>query len=269
VSDREDDLGATSDETIAFSGRSGRPPPGATQPLYVDSLPPPPRGRQTLIAVLIFLLGLGVGFVVAQFVGRSDSRVPDPNLVLYENASMSFPIEGAQFTRSTYDPDQKTCNAELLKQFLRSDERRFNAWLEVQAITADEFDAFVDRLETQILTKVTPVTNFGCFAEGDGPCPFSIQSVLGVGTPVWFDPVQQRIVAKCTCSNPLKAPRCPPNCEEIPTPTPSPSPSPSPTPTRSPTPPPTQPPRTAPPTPTPTEPPPPTFPPLTESPRPT
>ena len=234
-----------SDETISF-GRGAGPPPTATTPLYLPDEPPPGRGRQLLLYMLVFLLGLAGGFAIAQFMGEEEDRLPDPDLVFYENASMTFPIDGAAFTDSTYDSDERKCDKELLKQSLRADDHRFDAWLDLQEITESQFDAFVDRLETRILDKPTPVTNHGCFAEGGGECPFAIQSVLGPGTPVWFDPQQDKIVAKCTCSNPLRDPVCPPNCEEVPTPSPTPTPTPVPT-----TPPPTAPP-TAPPTPTPT-----------------
>jgi hypothetical protein len=202
-------------------------------------------------------VGLGIGFVLAQFIGRDDERIPDPDLVLYESATTSFPVEGAAFTGSTFNAQTQQCDKESLKRFLRDGQRRkFDAWLDLQGITESEFDAFVDRLETRILTEPTAVTNHGCFE--DGPCPFAIQSVLGPGTPVWFDPQQNRIVAKCTCSNPLKAPRCPPNCEDQPTPTPTASPTPTPTETERPTPTPTRtpPPTTQPPTATPTRTPP-------------
>jgi hypothetical protein len=225
--------------------------------MYVgDSSLPPSRGRQALIIALALLLGLGGGFAIAQFVGQKDDRIPDEDLVLYESATTTFPVEGAAFTRSTFNLQTQRCDKESLKQFLRADQKRFDAWLDLQGITVSEFDSFVDRLETRILTEPTAVTNHGCFS--DGPCPFAIQSVLGPGTPVWFDPQQDRVVAKCTCSSPLKAPRCPPNCENQPTPTPSPSPTPTATQTARPTPTPTTPPppSTAPPTPTPTSPPP-------------
>jgi hypothetical protein len=190
---------------------------------------------------VLLLLGLAGGFALAQFLRADADPVPDGNLVLYENASSTFPIDGAQFTRSTYDTQKGKCDRELLKRYLREDkDHRFEAWLDLQEIAETEFDAFVDRLETKILSAPTPVTNYGCFPDGGGPCPFSVQSVLGAGTPVWFDPQQNRIVAKCACSNPVRSPKCPPNCEEVPTPTPSPTPSPTPTatpaPTRTPTP---------------------------------
>ena len=233
----------------------GAGPPHATAPLYLPGDPPPGRGRRILLAALLLLLGLAGGFAIAQFVGDGgDGRVPDSDLVFYEDASMSFPIEGARFTDSTFDAQTGRCDKELLKRYLRADRRRFVAWLDLQEIDASGFDAFVDRLETKILERATPVTNFGCFAEGEGECPFSIQSVLGPGTAVWVDPQQgDRIVAKCACSNPIRDPRCPPNCETIPTP--SPTPSPTATPTRPPTPTPTQAPTpslTASPTPAPT-----------------
>jgi hypothetical protein len=229
------------------SGRGG--PPTMTQPIYMPGDGPPGRGRQFLISLLLLLLGLAGGFAAAQFVGPSDDETLDENLVFYENASTTFAIEGAQFTRSTYDTAKRECSKELLKQYLRADPRRFAAWLDLEEISEEDFDAFVDRLETRILTKPTPVTNHGCWPDGEGECPFAVQSVLGPGTAVWFDPQEQRIVAKCACSNPIREPKCPPNCEDIPTPSPTPSPTPAPTPT------PTQPPQTAPPTPTPTLPP--------------
>jgi hypothetical protein len=261
MSDREDR--PASDETIAFSGRGGGPPT-ATQPIYMPGEQPPGRGRQFLIYLLLLLLGLAGGFVAAQFITPSDDEVPDEDLVFYEHASTTFPIEGAQFTASTFDETDRTCDKELLKRYLRADQRRLAAWLDIQEVQEADLDRFIDSLETRILDKPTPVTNYGCFGEGDGPCPFSIQSVLGPGTPVWFDPNASRIVAKCACSNPIRTPKCPPNCEDIPTPTPTPSPTPTPTiqrtptPTLPPTPPPTQPPTpspTPPPTASPTQPP--------------
>jgi hypothetical protein len=220
-----------------------------------------------MLILLVLLLGLAGGFAAASFLQSSDDeRIPDADLVLYESQSVAFPVEGARFTDSTFDPNNKECDKELLKRLLRADPHRFNAWLDLQEITEAEFDGFVDRLKSRILDKYTPVTNHGCFAEGEGACPFAIQSVLGPGTPVWIDPQQgDRIVAKCACSNPIREPRCPPNCEDIPTP--SPTPSPTPTQTRPPTAPPTRaptPPPTLPPTPSPT-----TAPTLTPVPSPT
>lgn len=217
----------TSDETMAFPSRGGGGPPTATMPMYVSSSGPPSRGRQILIYLLVLILGLGGGFVIAQFVGQDDEQIPDEDLVLFESAGTTFPVEGAQFTQSTYNAQSQQCDKEALRRYLKADERRFRAWLDLQGITESQFDGFVGRLETKLLTEPTPVTNHGCFAEGDGPCPFAIQSVLGAGTPVWFDPTQNRAVAKCLCSNPLKAPKCPPNCEDSPTPTPSASPTPT------------------------------------------
>ncbi len=236
------------DETVAFSSRGGDPPGGTTQTMYMEPPPMPPRGRQALIYALVLLLGLGGGFAVAQFVGADDEGIPDENLVLFESASSGFPIANAAFTGSTFNAQTEQCDKESLKRFLRARPKKvFDAWLDLQGITETEFDAFVDRLETRILTTTLAVTNHGCFE--DGKCPFAVQSVLGAGTPVWFDPQQQRVVAKCTCSNPLKPPRCPPNCEDQPTPTPTASATPTPTTRETPTPTPTP---TATPTPTPT-----------------
>jgi hypothetical protein len=232
------------DHTQQFSSGGGASPPTMTAPIRLP--PPPPRGRSIVIFVLVFLLGLGGGFAASQVYGHRTAKLPDASVVLYENASSSFPVAGAAFTDSTYDASRKQCDKELLKRYLRADPRRFKAWLDLQQITESEFDAFVDRLQSQLLLKATPVTNHGCFPSG--ACPFAIQSVLGAGTPVWFDPQQQRIVAKCACSNPVNDPQCPPNCEDVPptTPTAPPTEQPTEAPTSSPTP---QP--TASPTPTP------------------
>jgi hypothetical protein len=217
----------------------------------------PSGGRRNLLVFFIVgILGLAGGFAAAQFLaGAAEPNLPDSDLVLYESASTSFPIDGARFTDSTFDSSKQKCDKELLKRLLRADPRRFAAWLDLQEISEADFDGFVDRLRTKILAKATPVTNHGCFADGEGPCPFAVHSVLGPGTPVWIDPTDKdRIVAKCACSNPIKEPVCPPNCEEIPTPKPTPKPTPTPTlaPTRPPQ---TVPPPTRPPTPPPTAPP--------------
>lgn len=243
------------DETVAFPARGGGSGGGTTRTMYMEPPPTPPRGRQALIYALVLLLGLGGGFAIAQFVGADDEDIPDENLVLFESASTGFPIANAAFTGSTFNAQTEQCDKESLKRFLRARPKKvFDAWLNLQGITETEFDAFVDRLETRILPTTLAVTNHGCFE--DGKCPFAIQSVLGAGTPVWFDPQQERVVAKCTCSNPLKPPRCPPNCEDQPTPTPTATPTATPSqttePPRTTAPPTTAPPTTAPPTPTPT-----------------
>lgn len=251
------------------------PPPAPTVPMRAAGPPGGPGGGRAIAYALFLLAGLALGFVLAEVLGGAPAGVPSEDLVLYETSGSTFPVDGAAFTESTYDEQRGECSKDRLKQFLRSDPRRFQAWVELQEISEDEFDGFVDRLETRILEAPTSVTNHGCFAEGDGPCPFAIQSVLARGTPVWWDPVSQRIVAKCRCSNPLKGPKCPPNCEDQPPPTPT-TPPPTTEPPRTATPPPqtdppvTDPPITAPPTDPPsTDPPitaPPTDPPLTERP---
>jgi hypothetical protein len=182
------------------------PPPTERIPLPRDHRPPP-----SLWALLGLLVAAGIliGFVFGHFVGRPARSGVDPNLILFESASSTIPFPGAQFTASTYDAQRGTCDKTKLKQFLRADQRRFNAWLRLVGINASQFDAFVDRLETARLTSLSPVTNHGCSAS---QCPFSFQSVLAAGTPVWRDPVAGHIVAKCACSNPLSAPQCPPNC---------------------------------------------------------
>jgi hypothetical protein len=199
---------------------------------------PPNRGprRQALILLIVLLLGMGFGFAASQLFAGGGKDLPDEDLVLYESASTSFPVEGAEFTRSAFDVQTGKCDKTIMKQSLRDDVRRFNAWRDLQEIDSAEFDTFVDALSTRIIDEPTPVTNYGCFPDGEGACPFSVQSVLGKGTPVWFHAKERRIVAKCTSSTPIRSPRCPPNCEEIPTPTPSPTPSPSPSPTAAPTP---------------------------------
>src|SRR5688572_20477542 len=97
------------DETISF-GRGGDMPPTATTPIYLPGDEPPRRGRQVLLYLLVFLLGLAAGFVGSQFTQQEDSTLPDDDVVLYENASVTFPIEGAAFTDSTYDPNTQRCD---------------------------------------------------------------------------------------------------------------------------------------------------------------
>jgi hypothetical protein len=169
----------------------------------------PPPSLWALLGLLV-LAGILIGFVFGHFLGGSGKGTPDANVVVFESVSTTMPFPGGAFTASTFDPQKGSCDKARLKQFLRADPRRFNAWLKLVGITAADFDSFVDRLETARLTNLSPVTNHGCF--DGGPCPFAFQSVLAAGTPVWRDPVQGRIVAKCTCSNPLSAPQCPPNC---------------------------------------------------------
>jgi hypothetical protein len=185
------------------------PPP--TERLRVDrSQHRPPPSLWAFLGLLV-LAGILIGYVFGHFVGRPSPEGPDSNLVLFESASSTIPFPGAQFTASTYDAQRGTCDKTKLKQFLRADEKRFNAWLRLVGISAGDFDGFVNRLETARLTTASPVTNHGCYK--NGRCPFSFQSVLAAGTPVWRDPVRGHIVAKCACSNPLSAPRCPPNCD--------------------------------------------------------
>jgi hypothetical protein len=193
--------------------------------------------RRVIGIVLALLVGFAGGYVVAAD-DPDESKLPDEELVLYEPVSMAFPIEGARFTDSFEINAEEGCDKEKLKQLLNADPHRKEAWLELQGITEAEFDSFVDRLQSAVLLEPTPVTNHGCFQEGEGECPFSLHSVLAAGTLVLVDPEQNnRPVVKCRCGNPLKEPRCPPNCDGRP----------SPSPTVSPTPPQTDPPRTDPP----------------------
>lgn len=205
-------LGAEPTQRMARPPSGPPRPPAPTQPMYAQSSGRPGRrGGNPFVWLLFLLVGLGGGFLISQQLSKTDPRIPSEDLVLFEPASSSFPIDGAQFTQTTFEPQTGACNKESLKAFLRSDQRRLEAWLGLQQITQAQFEDFVNRLETRILRGSTSVTNYGCFA--DGPCPFGIQSVLATGTPVWWDPVQNRYVAKCACSNPIKAPKCPPNCE--------------------------------------------------------
>ena len=188
-------------------GPEYRPQP--TEPIRVSGPRRPPPSLWAFLGLLL-LAGILIGFVVGRFVGRPSAERPASGTVLFESASSTFPFPGAQFTASTYDAQRGMCDKAKLKQFLRADTKRFNAWVRLVGITADEFDSFVNRLETARLTSLSPVTNHGCYESGE--CPFSFQSVLAPGTPVWRDPVRGHIVAKCACSNPLSAPQCPPNC---------------------------------------------------------
>lgn len=213
------------------------------------------RLQQVAPWILVFLVGLGGGWgLSAAFEGDPPEPTPAPSplldpddVVLYETASSIFPVEGAQFTEPFDDPDdpEAGCDKERLKASLNADSHRKEAWLELQGITEDEFDEFVDRLVSVVLTEPRPVTNHGCFPEGEGPCAFEVHSVLAAGTLVLADPETEQVVVRCRCGNPLKPPQCPPNCEGEPTPTPTVSPSPTPRQTD-------PPPRTATPRPTPT-----------------
>jgi hypothetical protein len=188
------------------------PPPSApTEQIFVPP-PPPPPGRFWVVMVLLVFAGTAAGFALGHFVGRPPHGVPDANLILFEPASSTFPVPGAEFTASAFDERRGSCDKAKLKQFLRADPRRFKAWLKLVGIGESEFDSYVDRLQMRILPSLTPVTNHGCYGSAQGQCPFAVQSVLAAGTPVWWDPIKAQIVAKCRCSNPLAAPVCPPNC---------------------------------------------------------
>src|SRR5262245_21849244 len=95
----------------------GRPPPTMTMPLHVPGDRPPPR-RQALILRIVLLLGLGAGFTAAQLVGSDMPKVPDENLVLYQNATSGFPVEGAGFTRSAFDSTKGKGDKAVLKDAL-------------------------------------------------------------------------------------------------------------------------------------------------------
>jgi len=196
-------------QPVAPEGFALPPPPAPTERIYAPRSRRPPPSLFAFLGLLL-LAGVLIGFVFGHFVGRPSGTGRDPNLVLFEPASSTTPFAGAQFTSSTYDPQRGVCDKARLKQFLRADQRRFNAWKRLVGIDTSRFDAFVDRLETARLTSLSPVTDHGCSASGD--CPFAFQAVLAPGTPVWRDPAQGHIVAKCTSSSPLSAPRCPPNC---------------------------------------------------------
>lgn len=223
-----------SDETMAFSSDdmsdTDEQPTTLYKPIPPDEPPMVWRQRQMLVVILVFIVGLMAGYAAARLLAKpDDSRIPSGNQVLYEEKTVTFPVRGAEFTKSAFNEDTKKCEKDVLLNDLPDNSKRYGAWLGLQHINTTEFKPFVSRLETKILLRATPATDFGCFP--DGPCPFGIQAVLGPGTPAWFDPVQDRIVAKCTSSSPLRSPDCPPNCEIVPTPTPTPKPTPTPSPT--------------------------------------
>jgi hypothetical protein len=196
-------------ETQPVSGEAYEAPPSMpTERLRVSRQHRPPPSLWAFLGLLV-LAGVLIGFVFGHFTGRSSGLARDPNLVVFEPAGSSTPFPGAQFTASTFNPQTAMCDKSRLKQFLRADQHRFNAWVQLTGTTASDFDAFVDRLETARLTMLSPVTDHGCT---DADCPFSFQAVLQAGTPVWRDPQQGHIVAKCLSSSPLSAPHCPPNC---------------------------------------------------------
>src|SRR5947207_1099286 len=143
------------DETTQFDVSGGRRPPTYTAPLYAP--PSGPRGRSFLVILLALLLGLGGGFAASQLLTKKKADLPDKDWVLYENSSSSFPIRGAAFTDSTFDPSQRKCDKDLLKQYLPANQTHLKAWLDVVQIDASRFGSFVDSLQTQILAKATPV----------------------------------------------------------------------------------------------------------------
>jgi hypothetical protein len=194
---------------VQASPPRGPAPTERIRPLRAQHRPPP--SLWAFLGLLV-LVGILIGFVFGRLLGHSSAPVRDANAVFYESASSTTPFVGAEFTASTYDPQRGMCDKARLKQYLRADQRRFTAWLRLAGTDAAQFDAFVDRLDTARLTTLSPVTDHGCYGSGD--CPFSFQAVLAAGTPVWRDPAQGRIVAKCSASSPLSAPMCPPNCTE-------------------------------------------------------
>src|SRR5438132_16962 len=179
-------------ETQPFAPAEYRPPPPApTERIHAPRSRRPPPSLYAFLGLLL-LAGVLIGFVVGHFAGRSSGTARDPSLVLFEPASSTTPFAGAQFTASTYDAQRGICDKTRLKQFLRADQRRFQAWVQLVGIDASQFDAFVDRMETARLTSLSPVTDHGCFTSGD--CPFAFQAVLAQGTPVWRDPAEGHIV---------------------------------------------------------------------------
>jgi hypothetical protein len=186
-----------------------RPPPAPTERIPIAQRQGPPPGVWALLGLLV-LAGVLMGSILGHFTAKPSGSARDPNLVLYEPAGSTTPFAGAQFTASTFNPQTGQCDKARLKQSLRANPRKFHAWLQLVGIDESRFDSFVDHLETARLTSLSPVTDHGCLDGGD--CPFAFQAVLASGTPVWRDPQQGHIVAKCLSSTPLSAPRCPPNC---------------------------------------------------------
>ena len=195
-------------ETQPVSEEPYRPPPLPTERIRAPRQHRPPPSLWAFLGLLV-AAGVLIGFVFGHFTARGSGPARDANLVVFEPAGSASPFAGAQFTGSTFNPLTGMCDKARLKQFLRADQRRFKAWTQLVGTDAGGFDAFVDRLDTARLTTLSPVTDHGCL---DSDCPFSFQAVLAAGTPVWRDPAQGHIVAKCTSSSPLSAPRCPPNC---------------------------------------------------------
>src|SRR5581483_5931086 len=133
------------------------PPPPPTERIRVAQQHRPPPSLWAFLGLLV-LAGVLIGFVVGHFAGRPSGGARDPNIVLFEPAGSTTPFAGAEFTGSTFNPQTGMCDKARLKQFLRADQRKFNAWVRLTGITDSQFDAFVDRLETARLTSLSPVT---------------------------------------------------------------------------------------------------------------
>lgn len=227
------------------------------------------------LALRVVLLFAAV-VVVAAACGSSDE--PTSNGYVFEPANEPGPDA---FTPSVAIEDQTTensqgvivpaaqtpvCDKELLKQELAERPDAKKAWAEVEGISVDEVDAYIDTLVPVRLTEATNVTNHGL---RDGTTAYPRLSTLEAGTAVLYRPdgaptnsvavpavfsrsgiraqddpspspsgsyypgADDTPVTRCKCGNPLLPPTYPegtppPNYWESPSPTPSYDPSPSP-----------------------------------------
>jgi hypothetical protein len=98
--------------------------------------------------------------------------------------------------------DAGTCDRDQLVAFLEENDEKAAAWARVQGIPPSDIADFVADLTPVRLRADTRVTNHG-FRDGEAN---PIQSVLQAGTAVLVDDTGLPRV-KCSCGNPLLAPR--------------------------------------------------------------
>lgn len=211
------------------------PPSGPVGPVgpptdpYGASPPPPPPGDGgrrkrwpfvVLAAVLVALLGVGVGVVVG-LVGDDEAGASevflepagsslenpfmpsvgedDPDVEPVEDAGGAFDGDTVGLYGGTRD--DRTCDRDQLVAFLEANPAEADAWAGVLDIEVGDIASFVDGLTPLVLRSDTAVTNHG-FRDGEAT---TIPAVLQAGTAVLVD-ARGRPVVKCSCGNPLTPP---------------------------------------------------------------
>ena len=98
--------------------------------------------------------------------------------------------------------DNASCNTAQLVTFLHDNPDKGAAWAGVLGISPAEIPDYVAKLTPVTLRRDTRVTNHG-FKNGKAT---ELQSVLQAGTAVLVSPFGEPVV-RCTCGNPLTAPK--------------------------------------------------------------